>query len=93
MGCELLVPESINSGWSWGIGKFRIAINKHTLQSDQKWLMAISFRGRVLGYRTRGDSSPEYLTYYDGGWWFPWQGRHNEVKGCWMPRVASGRYP
>lgn len=81
MGIKLVIPEGINSGFyqktKWGA----IGLWAHSLQSDQRWLFLFRIGKRRLGYRTRGDSSPYYMTWHDGGFHWPWQKRTVSGRG------------
>ena len=70
-------------------------INEHSKQCDQRWRFRfrLSWKGNprhlrggwkhaIIGYRTRGDATPNIATYHDGGFWWPWQ----------ISRTCAGAY-
>ena len=62
----------------WGA----VGLWAHTFQCDQCWVFLIRIgRWRRFGYRTRGDAIPSILTYFDGGFHFPWQKRSVSGRG------------
>lgn len=81
MGIELVIPQGVNGGfyrkYKWGT----IGLWAHSLQSGQKWLFLLRIKKRRLGYRTRGDSSPKFAAWHDGGFHFPWQKRTVSGRG------------
>ena len=59
-----------------------VAIGHHSMQCDQRWY-GIRIGQLRLGYRTRGDATPDLDTFNDGGFWFPWQTRRT-CSGAWL---------
>ena len=69
--------------------KLVVYLMAHSHQAGQRWIFMIRVScldrraqrdGRRpywkhcrFGYRTYGDCNPEYLSYFDGGWYWPWQ--------------------
>ena len=87
MGLTIVVPDSIFGGWGWQIGRLRIGLLYHSLQCDQRWLFLVRWYQPIgvddirFGYRTRGDATPIYSTYKDGGWHWPWKFRFTSGRG------------
>lgn len=52
----------------------------HSYQADQRWIFLVRVGKWRFGYRTRGDSNPSLLSWYDGGLHVPWR-----------PKIVSGR--
>ena len=77
MGIQLVVPRNIWGGFYWKSFNSQISLGlfAHTLQCDQRWVFLIRIRKHAFGYRTRGDASPDIMTYYDAGWYWPWKSR------------------
>lgn len=75
MGTRIVVPDDVFGGWKFEFEGFHFAFLYHALQCDQRWIFSIGTYGSRLAYRTRGDATPAMLTYFDGGWWWPWQDR------------------
>ena len=87
MGIRHVPPPGIWPGIHIAFGKdrhhgFAIAIGMHSWQCDQRWY-GIRIGRLRLGYRTRGDASPDLMTYYDGGFWWPWQ-TDRTCSGAWL---------
>ena len=70
------VHRKIWYGFCFSFRFFGAAFGYHTLQCDQRWYGLRFLRGRrscILGYRTHGDATPNILTYFDAGFWWPWE--------------------
>ena len=74
-------PPSVWGGWYIHIGRLHLGLFAHTLQCDQRWVFLLRFRRRRFGYRTRGDASPQTMTYGDAGWHWPWKFRPTSGRG------------
>lgn len=81
MSVRMVVPDSIFGGFYKSWNRISVGLLAHSLQCDQRWIFLISVKGRRFGYRTRGDATSKYLTYYDGGFHFPWQNRTVSGRG------------
>lgn len=81
MGIKIVIPEGTVGGfyrkYKWGV----IGLWAHSLQSDQRWIFLIRIGKKRLGYRTRGDSRPGFMSWYNGGFHFPWQKRTVSGRG------------
>ena len=81
MSISIRVPDSIFGGWAHNFGRLRVGFLYHSLQCDQRWLFLLRWRRGPgipdyrFGYRTRGDATPNLLTYRDAGWHWPWKFR------------------
>jgi hypothetical protein len=87
MGLTIRVPDSIFSGWAWNTARFRVGLLYHSLQCDQRWIFLFRWhRPRGVddirfGFRTRGEATPEFDTYKDAGWHWPWKFRFTSGRG------------
>jgi hypothetical protein len=87
MSFRIAVPNSVLGGWSKDFGRLRLGFLYHSLQCDQRWLFLVRWRRSALkndlrfGYRTRGDATPNIMTYHDGGWHWPWKFRFTSGRG------------
>ena len=77
MAFAVAVPSSVFGGWRFKIGPLVLLLMYHSLQCDQRWVFALIVGHRRIGYRTRGDATASLATYWDGGWWWPWQSRRS----------------
>lgn len=69
MSIMLIKPKGIFHGWQIKTKHFGFAFLLHNLQSDRRWIFGIRLGlKRVLGYLTKGDSKPGYMSYSDAGW-------------------------
>lgn len=62
----------------------------HNLQCDRRWIFLIRFNWRTpegkwsgmrFGYLTRGDATPDLMSYKDAGWHWPWKWRLTSGRG------------
>lgn len=81
-GCALLGLRIGLRGWGiawwqrrkggygppWFVPRFRLDINMHSGQCDQVWLFRVHIMDCELGYKTRGDATPDMMSYYEAGW-------------------------
>jgi hypothetical protein len=87
MAFRIVVPESIFGGWAFNLWALKIGILYHSLQSDQRWIFLIHWHSRRpnwnwrFGYRTKGDAKPEYDSYNEWGWHWPWKYRLTAGRG------------
>jgi len=82
MSIRIVIPDSVFGGMyyrcSFGALGF---LGTFFTVCDQRWIFLIRLFGRRFGYRTRGDASPDLMTYHDGGFHFPWQKRYVSGRG------------
>jgi len=73
--------KKIYPGFYWKCKFCAIGFLAHVFQCDQRWIFLFRLNKGRFGYRTYGDATPDILTYYDGGWHFPWQDRSVSGRG------------
>ena len=81
MGIRIVVPESVRGGVFKEVGNWTFGLMAHSLQSDQVWVFLISHyspkkRSSIrFGYRTKGEATPKYSSWFEWGWHWPWKYR------------------
>ena len=68
MAVRLIPPKGIFMGWQFKRKWFGLALLRHNLQCDRRWLFAVRVGRRVFGYLTHGDATPDLMSYQDAGW-------------------------
>ena len=69
MGVRIITPKGLFAGWRYKAKYFGIACLLHNLQCDRRWIFGIRLgKKRVFGYLTRGDATPDLMSYNKAGW-------------------------
>ncbi len=52
----------------WWVPHLSLTFWNHSGQCDQHWVFKVELQRLSLGFKTRGDATPDLATYKDAGW-------------------------
>lgn len=66
-GLAVWPPTDNRKTMPWWAPHVRLEFGSYVGQCAQRWLFRFVFGKRRIGYRTRGDATPNLATYHDAG--------------------------